>query len=503
MKFLLIVSFTIYSLSGSGQTIPGIDVTSDSENERIFVQLNSTLLLTGETLYFQVFCRQAKDNRPTRLSKVAYVELIGENGTPAFQAKVALEKGSGHGDFFVPSNFSSGNYTLVAYTRWMKNFTTESFYRNQVTIVNPFMRLTEVARGSGKVVAREKTAGSTNRSNFELKLSGHSFKPREKVSLTFAGSTAATVCVSVRKKEASLDDAGSIVIGGMAETGGVESPTPIKGRFIPEMRGHLITGSIASTADQPSGKVVLASLPGQDFVLRATKTDPSGNFVMVVDSIPPSSTILFQVVDNDIRTQALKIDNPFLDDYSKFRPGPLAIDASLWKIVDERSVFTQIENAYYQGEKDVVVPKTPGSFYNTPDKVYRLDDFTRFPTMEDVFREYVPEVITKKSKANFSLHIVKIDDLPPIRSHREKLVGIQSGRLYSFPDYSKDKLKLERVPDYRLQLYWGPSVFVSKDQVKAIEFFTSDVQGDFELVVEGISVTGEIFSEREVFSVVK
>ncbi len=113
---------------------------SDLDNEQIFVQTNSTFLVTGETLYFKIFCQQRKNNKPTMLSKVAYVELIDESGTPVFQTKVSLQKGSGHGDVFIPSTFSSGNYTLIAYTRWMRNFSMDSFFQNQIIIVNPFRR---------------------------------------------------------------------------------------------------------------------------------------------------------------------------------------------------------------------------------------------------------------------------------------------------------------------------------------------------------------------------
>ena len=62
------------------------------------------------------------------MSKVAYLELIDELGMPVFQTKISLLTGSGHGDLFIPSTFSSGNYTLIAYTRWMRNFTTDSFF---------------------------------------------------------------------------------------------------------------------------------------------------------------------------------------------------------------------------------------------------------------------------------------------------------------------------------------------------------------------------------------
>ena len=80
---------------------------------------------------------------------------------------------------------------------------------------------------------------------------------------------------------------------------------------------------------------------------------------------------------------------------------------------------------------------------------------------------------------------------------------IPANKIYFFPDYSADKQKLERVPDHRLQLYWNPDVSVTNDRGTALEFYTSDVVGDFEIVIEGFLGDGRLITMREVFSVVK
>jgi hypothetical protein len=582
MKFPLLFLFLMSWSSAFSQTAGLNYNVSDIDNEQIFVQTNSTFLMTGETLYFKIFCQQHKSNRPTMLSKVVYLELIDELGTPVFQTKISLQKGSGHGDLFIPSTFSSGNYTLIAYTRWMKNFTTDSFFQNQITIVNPF-RLS-VTSNKAKRIRQENGPILSQPNIVQLKLSGKKFKPREKVSVTLTAKNIASVSISVRKKEAILDDAGTILKRSVVNLGAIglrsddstlvspvssqkdsKSSTRAK-TFLPEIRGHLITGTLTPKGQGTSKRNILASIPGSDFLFHATATDENGNFSMIIDRIPESSTMMFQVQEEDISNYTLKIDNPFLSDYSRFKPAPLSIDTGLQTIIDERNIYTQIENAYYAAKKDSVPLSPFTSFYNLPDRIYRLDDFTRFPTMEDVFREYIPEVVVRHSKGTFSLQavtpgvgdppskeplmlidgvpilntntfmaydplkierieIVKekyfygslyidgivslktykgaIEDLPAINAQRENLVKIQSGKIYLFPDYSIDQLMLERVPDYRLQLYWNPNVSVTKEQSTTVDFYTSDVTGDFEIVVEGISSDGALASTREVISVLK
>lgn len=583
MKFPLLFLFIVSWVSAFNQPASIKHNTSDLDNEQIFVQTNSRFLITGETLYFKIFCQQRKNNKPTMLSKVAYLELIDELGKPVFQTKVSLQNGNGQGDFFVPSTFSTGNYTLIAYTQWMRNFTTDFFFRTEITIVNPFSQSGIASTNSDKKISSD-VLTRAHAGDVQLQLSGKKFKGREKVSVTLTAKDAAAVSISVRKKEATFDDRGTMLKSQSIEVAGDTShaensksgapfPTPKNSQsatsaktYLPEIRGHLITGTLTPKGQGTSKKNILASIPGLDFVFQAVAADQNGNFTMVIDHMPESSTMIFQVQDDDINNYTLKIDDPFLSDHSKFKPTPISFDSSLQAVIDERNIYTQIENAYYEAKKDSVPLHRTTSFYNIPDKIYRLDDFTRFPTMEDIFREYILEVILKHARNTFSLQVVSprfgdpvpreplmlidgvpilntntlmafdplkverievvrekyfygaldidgivslktykgsLEDLPVISSHRENLVKIQSDKIYFFPDYSTDKLKLERVPDYRLQLYWNPKISLAKDQNVVVDFYTSDVTGDFEIIVEGFSGDGSLVSTREMISILK
>src|SRR5690606_10752976 len=83
--------------------------------EKIFVHYNASLLFPGEYLYYKIYNLNSTSNTPSTISKVGYVELVGENGEQVFQHMVPLEQGQGHGDFFIPTTLPSGNYKLLAY----------------------------------------------------------------------------------------------------------------------------------------------------------------------------------------------------------------------------------------------------------------------------------------------------------------------------------------------------------------------------------------------------
>jgi hypothetical protein len=60
---------------------------------------------------------------------------------------------------------------------------------------------------------------------------------------------------------------------------------------------------------------------------------------------------------------------------------------------------------------------------------------------------------------------------------------------YNFPSYNA--VNTNKRPDQRDQLYWDPNFTISGDNKSIIEFYTSDVTGLFEIVVEGYRGNGE------------
>jgi hypothetical protein len=72
-------------------------------------------------------------------------------------------------------------------------------------------------------------------------------------------------------------------------------------------------------------------------------------------------------------------------------------------------------------------------------------------------------------------------------------------KLYYFPTYD-GKQDLSRIPDYRTQLYWNPSIeLVAKHA--SISFYTADIPGDYCVDVHGVSDSGELFAVRHIISI--
>ena len=52
------------------------------------------------------------------------------------QAKISLSEKGGSGSFYLPLTLNSDNYTLRAYTNWMKNTGPDYFFEKMISIVN-------------------------------------------------------------------------------------------------------------------------------------------------------------------------------------------------------------------------------------------------------------------------------------------------------------------------------------------------------------------------------
>jgi hypothetical protein len=126
--------------------------TTSHQQEKIYVHTDKNYYLAGELLWFKIYNVDGTQYQPADLSKIAYVEILDRDNKPVMQAKIALSKGKGNGSFFLPVSINSGNYTLRAYTNWMKNFSAAYYFEKPVTIVNTLKTLSP---GKGDSTARQ------------------------------------------------------------------------------------------------------------------------------------------------------------------------------------------------------------------------------------------------------------------------------------------------------------------------------------------------------------
>ncbi|HEY5825162.1 MAG TPA: hypothetical protein VIT44_12380 [Cyclobacteriaceae bacterium] len=351
-------------------------------------------------------------------------------------------------------------------------------------------------------------------------------------------------------------------------------PTILNGKntyaHVPEYRGHIVNGKITDPSGAPAnGILTYFSSPGKLVRIYGSRSNALGEVKYELKDFYDQQPVFVQT---DIRKDSiyrLEIIKPFSDHYSSTRPPLLQLPSQLEKQLLNRSVAMQVQSIYYRDQIDrsTPIPIDSISFYGKPDEAYNLDDYTRFPVMEEVLREYVPGIMVRKKKDGFHFMvldnvnkslfredpIVLLDGVPvfdinkimaydPLKIKRLEIMdreyysgtmafpgivsyftyqneladfemdsrtlslnyeGLQLHREFYSPRYESQQERDNHLPDQRSLLYWNPSLKSEKGKPLQIEFYTSDVTGQYEVTIEGISKDGAASSASHTITVNK
>jgi len=134
---LIIISLTLYSFfDGDGNEKIKSAILSYLDKypqEKIYITTDESFYVTGESIWYKVFCTAY--NRPSKLSKIAYVQLINEKGNIVILDKLPLLQGNGNGDIQLSDSLKTGVYQLRGFTSWMLNFE-DCFFEKAIYIKN-------------------------------------------------------------------------------------------------------------------------------------------------------------------------------------------------------------------------------------------------------------------------------------------------------------------------------------------------------------------------------
>ncbi|NJY63130.1 hypothetical protein HC174_10220 [Salinimicrobium sp. CDJ15-81-2] len=565
-----------FSMAQAVSASEGKELVKTIEEEKPYIHYNSSLLFAGEYLYYKFYNLSSKTENLSDLSQVAYLELIGEDGNYIFKHKILLSNGEGQGDFFIPTDVPSGKYKLIGYTNWMRNRGT--FFAGNIAVINPY-RGDQSAfhkapkndslsqKTSEKFSSTSGAFSAQTEKLIEIDLQKTNFGKRERVVLDLE-EVPGNYSLSVRIKD-------TIAIPAKSTAVNFQDNINLRNKkndsvYLPELRGNLLSGRIIPKASEANlrlaGKKVAFSIPGENYIFKIATTDKQGRFYVNLDEQYANPDALMQIIGEssehfDIKPDpAPKMELPALN-FEDFFISP---DLEDWII--DRSVYNQIENAYYSVKPDTIKALEPlEPFYTVEPEVYDLDAYTRFKTIKETFVEIImfswisnrrdkgsqimirqPEGATnfnipalllvdgimvqdhdlfinypahavqsiKILRNNFFLgsHIFAgIIDVETIRGdfwenfNSEKVKTIELDmplpkRYYFKQSYKENLSSNERIPDFRTQLLWEPSINLDSEK-NSVEFYTSDVPGIYEIQLEGFTKEGIPVAVKKQFTV--
>lgn len=482
MKKLLFSIFIVFlgPLLGHGQhrikNLEELNGFNAIPKETVFVHYNDNLLFAGEYLYYKIYCLNAKDRTPSKISKIGYVELVGENGESVFKHKIRLTSGVGQGDFFIPVDVASGHYKLTGYTQWMLNEGAETIFVDDVIVINPYQELpkiTPAALGNSiKLVKKDGTnhpidstvfSKKTN-SSFKIELPKKTFGKRKSVRLKIVKSESDNLSgnysISVRKKNL-------VELPFRQSASNFASNPPIPQNtikindqvYLPELRGELISGKIISNADGSpvSGQTISLSISGNDGVVRVSRSDANGIFYFNLDGSSRKSDILLEMFRGGNNESKIILDSVAPLNLKSTGFKEITVSQDLNPMIRERSIFNQVESAFFEQKADSILVAGSGlPVYGNFQETYVLDDYKRFKTLRETLVEIIENVFIKKIKGELTLQVRREDEFFVDSGDTPMLLidGIVVQDLNNLLEY--DIKKIDQVNISRNEYYIGP-----------------------------------------------
>jgi hypothetical protein len=256
--------------------------------------------------------------------------------------------------------------------------------------------------------------------------------------------------------------------------------------YVPENRGHIITGKVTNEATGKPAQDVLVylSVPGRRVQLYGCRSDAEGMIHFDMNDFYGESQIVLQTNTTKDSIYHLQIFTPFSEQYSDVAVPALTVSENNRESLEAENLHMEVANAYHGNDLQKLAPMNIDTlpFYYKPYKTYLLDNYTRFTTMEEVLREYVLEVNVSKRDKKFHLQTFNapgyalLNMQPSQRMFDDDPLVLLDG----VPVFDMDKLmaydplKVQKLEVVASKYIWGPIV---ADGITSFTTYKGDLPG--------------------------
>ncbi len=523
-------------------------------SERTYITTDRQVYVAGDRVWCSAFCLDAATGGFSDFSSIAYLELHSSSGL-ACTAKVALFNGRGATVFNLPSNLPTGNYKLLAYTAQDKNeedFDYSAFAKT-ISVFNPYS--TARVEGGVEVVEEAPSCASvpaeTGAVSVVMPSDPHSSRT---ATIQLGSSKDVRVSVSVWHDDGIVAP-GQISIADFKS--GIKPGNVFRKMAVPEYEGEIISGRVVGFSpaqiDSISGYYAFISTPGNSDNVYSTDISKDGTLSFYTGNIYGNDDLVCEIENIDeFMPGHFEIDSPFVD-----APAgdieTLKLFSGYADSIRKRGTASQIERLFDSDTLFAALPHRQNLSFGAPAKTYILDDYTRFPTMDELIIEILAEIRTRKRDGKTEIQLALQDlyqgvhfadgstlvllDGVPVFDHRRILsydpaliksveifpqisgVGMRVfGGVVNFITFKGNMPAMEfsqnvrivdfqgpslpvaftcsglqhrgNYPDYRQTAYWHPMLDISAGETLNINVELPAYSGRFVVTVEGLASDG-------------
>ena len=495
------------------------------------ISTDQQVYITGEDIWIDLLFTGSLGN-----AKTLRIRLLDRSGQAKAQVEIVPNGQGGSAFMSIPENLPSDYYFIDAYARGIA--TTTSL--RPLMIINPLLP-PAVCSASGTTISNAVSSSINIQTDKQL------YAGREEVKLTVTGLSD----IQQLNMAAIRQDRLSVMMDEIASGRILNLAHDANGDV--EGEGHHIKAKVMAGGKPLSGLKLIASLKGSRSSLSTGTTDEMGmvNFILPLHygqtslTISPSETKgikpIIEIVEQ--KTERKNIAFPCLSLKEEMRTD-----------IEERIFNSRVNKRFYgEASRAYSIPdRDTSDFYGKPDERFLLDEYVRFPNMEEVIAEIIPPLRVKKENGVQMLQVlnlptksffekeplVLVDGVPLQNSKaviesdpllvrsidlvtRRYYIGeVEFSGIVHFKTYRGDRALLsngdndlittfkgvqetatlqapvftasnDRLPDSRNLLLKEQSLKPDASGTVSLRFNTSDATGNYKIVVKGLNKAGQ------------
>ncbi len=119
-----------------------LNITSSADSsikthpaEKLYLQFDKPYYAVGDTIWFKAYLFHAPTLALSAKSGIMYVDVFNDSTTFIKRYRLLVKEGLSWGNISL-SDFPAGNYTLRAYTTWMRNFDPNGFFYKRFSVAD-------------------------------------------------------------------------------------------------------------------------------------------------------------------------------------------------------------------------------------------------------------------------------------------------------------------------------------------------------------------------------
>ena len=425
----------------------------DAVPERVYISTDRDVYVAGDDMFVSAFCLNTAAGCRSDLSRVAYLEIISADG-PVQTGKIALLNGRGGGMLKIQNTIPTGNYKIVAYTSQCFNeegYDFEEGFRT-ISIINPF---TTDRSGSGVEILDADAYASLSSAALPAAGSLRAEMADGRLTLTNMSSEPVSLSVSLFNDDGIVSPNSSNPV---TFRDGATCGTAFSDIRTPDYEGEIVRARVRGTEDFSTiaGNNAFLSIPGRVSDMYSTKVTDRGEAVFYTRNIFGDEEAFIEISSPGIDCH-LDIESPFRSVKATGLEA-MPLSASLEQRILDRSVAMQVRKAAGADSlyERLDIPEDP--FLDADRIEYILDDYTRFPLMEELFIEFIHQIrVLKSGKVRNLVVFVQDSHRPSALSNIPALVLLDGVPVLDHAKiFDYDPLLVEKVIIYPHYYNLGP-----------------------------------------------